>query len=163
MTAFAIRRASPDDLDAYVQILAAGDAAMRQHGNGRWEAGDIAAPRVSTWIASGEAIIADTDNAPAAIMLLQWRDLIFWPERDDGTAGYLHKIAVRPDMAGCGAVAALVAWAETEALQRGRSCLRLDTGPWPRLCAAYLRLGFAEFDRIIVNGRPSVRFEKSLR
>jgi GNAT superfamily N-acetyltransferase len=162
VTDFTVRQASPDDLDAYVEILAAGDATMRRHGNGRWQAEDIAIPRVAAWIASGEAVLALADKAPAAIMLLQWRDLVFWPDRDDATAGYLHKIAVRPDMAGRGATAALVAWAKQQARQRGRRCLRLDTGPWPRLCAAYVRLGFSEVDRIIVNGKPSVRFEQAI-
>lgn len=162
MSAFTVRMATPADRDAFAGILRDGDAAMRRLGNGRWDGADIAPDRVTAWIEAGEAVVALAGEDIAATMLLQWRDLVFWPERDDGTAAYLHKIAVRAGMNGRGAPAALVAFAADEARRRGRTLLRLDTGPWPRLCAVYERLGFCEVDRLTVNGRPSVRFEQQI-
>jgi GNAT superfamily N-acetyltransferase len=136
----AVEAARAADLDAVMRLLNEARAWHRALGVDAWRefdrsriAADIEAHRV--FLASGQAGVCGT------ITLFE-SDTLVWGA-DDAQALYVHKLAVRRDVAGQGIGAAILRWAQDEARSRGRRCLRLDT--WDgnrRMRQYYERQGF---------------------
>ena len=130
-------RAEAADRAAVVAILDEAAAWLAGAGIRQW-------PRSfePTWldpaILEGTVWVARVGGRAAATFQLTWADPL-WD--DDGTAGYLHRFAVRRPYAGLGAsvlehVARLVA-------AEGRTAIRLDCVSWNHsLRAYYARAGF---------------------
>lgn len=95
-------------------------------------------------VAAGELVIGfDGKGAPSACMLLQKSDPFFWPDRPEGSALYIHRVAVRRAEAGRGWPGRLLTWA---AIQGRGLPLRLDCAPRPKLMAVYESIGFVRVD-----------------
>ena len=123
------RRAASDDFDVLYAIML--DAA-------RW----LAARGIDQWtwvekpngvrflrerIENTEVYLAFMKNEPVATVSVQWDDREIWGERGfDGTAGYVHGLAVKRSAAGRGLGAALIDFAAGLTLAEGRHLLRLD-------------------------------------
>ena len=111
--------------------------------------------------AAKELVIGFENSGPAACMLIQTGDPIYWPEKAEGTALYLHKIAVRRAFAGRGWGNRLIAWAVERATKRGLP-LRLDCLPRPVLMNFYRNCGFRPVDDgpVTLGGFTVVRHER---
>jgi hypothetical protein len=161
-----VRYAEAGDAAACAAILAEAAAHMQLVGARAWDAADIAADTIQAHIAAGELIVAESSGVIVASQLLQWRDTLFWPDRDDDAAGYLHKVAVRRSHSGGVATVPLVAFASEEAARRGKRFVRLDCAPLPKLMAVYERLGFTQIDFLKLPELGAdfrvARFEKSV-
>jgi ribosomal protein S18 acetylase RimI-like enzyme len=103
---------------------------------------------VTRAISKGTLQVVEHEGAIVATVTLQWRDVMFWDEREDD-AGYVHRLAVRRDRAGEGFGARVIDWAAQQVRERDRAWLRLDASAdnLP-LCAYYERLGFEHRDDI---------------
>jgi ribosomal protein S18 acetylase RimI-like enzyme len=99
-------------------------------------------------------------NDAIATVTVQWSDRDFWLDRgDDGTAGYVHGLAVRRAHAGLGWGEQLIDHAADRCRQRGRSLLRLDCmADNSQLRAYYERLGF----ELVEQRRVHDRFDSAL-
>ncbi|MFE3872779.1 GNAT family N-acetyltransferase [Kitasatospora sp. NPDC059146] len=79
-----------------------------------------------TWVAAaierGETWLVDVGDKTAGTVTLDWADEL-WADVG-GTAGYVHRLAVRRSARGLGGV--ILAWAEDRARERGAAALRLD-------------------------------------
>lgn len=161
-----VRFAQEGDADDMVSIFAEAALLQRRLSTLFWDANDIDHSYVRRLIAAGEAVIAHADGEAVGIMALQWRDLLFWPDRDDGAAGYIHRLAVRRAWAGGRVTTPLLAFADSEARARAKSFLRLDCAPLPRLCAVYERAGFARVDIVDISQLGAdfrtARYERAL-
>jgi predicted N-acetyltransferase YhbS len=172
MAAFLIRHAAPADIEDSSALLREAGAYMRTVTDLAWRDEDLGPGFVAPLVAANEWIVAQANGCLVGVMSFQPRDLAFWPDRDDGRAFYLHKIAVRRTHAGAGVVEALIAWAAQETRALGRHALRLDCAPRPKLCAVYEGLGFLRLDETDVlwsalgDSRPGalhvVRFERAV-
>jgi len=111
---------------------------------------------VAGWISRGELFVASQACEIVAAMLLWETDSLSWPDRPEGEALFLHKLAVAPGLAGGGLSQAMLDLAQAEARRRGRSWLRLDCVVEPRLCAVYERAGFTFVDRSEMEGYADV-------
>ena len=111
-----------------------------------------------------ELILGYADNEPAATMLLQSSDSVYWPEAAPGSALYIHKVAIRRAYAGQGWLARLIAFAIDDARQRGIARLRLDTILHPKLQSMYERHGFSVLkeEPLLVAGRRMIRMERTV-
>jgi GNAT superfamily N-acetyltransferase len=157
MTGVEVVTASSGDQDAVVAILRAASAAG-------------AGARASTWgrefpdvirdLPDGLVYLARLDGRPVATFVLRWSDERVWGP-DDGEAGYLHRLATHPDVAGRGLGAQLIAAAAGLTRERGRRWLRLDCDrDNGRLRAYYEGLGFAhagDVDCLPRTTRPGYR------
>ena len=123
-----------------------------------WDTAKLGVDVVRPMIMRQEFIAARDGAELIGVMTLQWLDLQFWPDRDDGQAGYLHKIAVRRAWAGQGVPAAMTAWAELRTLDSGRPLLRLDCEPASKLLAIYAALGFVAIDDFQASNEAGERF-----
>jgi GNAT superfamily N-acetyltransferase len=111
-----------------------------------------------------ELVIGYADAAPAATMLLQTADPVYWPEDAPASALYLHKVAVRRAYAGKSWVARMVAFAVDEADRAGVPLLRLDTLLRPKLQAIYESHGFIRLAEppLTIGGRQIIRMQRTV-
>lgn len=139
MTGVEVVTASAGDQDAVVGILRAATAAGA---GGRANTWGREFPDVIRDLPAGLVHLARLDGRPVATFVLRWSDERVWGP-DDGAAGYLHRLATHPDVAGRGLGAQLIAVAAGLTRERGRHWLRLDCDrDNGRLRAYYEGLGF---------------------
>jgi GNAT superfamily N-acetyltransferase len=115
-----IRRAEPDEGPVVLGVLDDAARWLAARGVEQWPAA-FRAEWIEPALGSGEVWLAERAGAAIATVTLQWSDPL-WP--DDGLAGYLHRFAVRRQVAGLGTE--LLGWAATTTRERGRDRLRLD-------------------------------------
>ncbi|GAB3985404.1 hypothetical protein GCM10028807_00580 [Spirosoma daeguense] len=88
---------------------------------------------------------SDTNVAPepAAVLILQWEDPLFWPDVPTNTSGFVHKLAIRRQFSGQNLFLRILDFCRTECLKRGIDTLQLETDATrPKLMAFYERHGF---------------------
>jgi len=71
-------------------------------------------------------VVAYQNHEPAAAMILQWHDPLFWPEIRNNESAFVHKLSVRRKYKGQGFSTALLNYAATLCNQKGIGYLRLD-------------------------------------
>ena len=95
-------------------------------------------------------------------MLVQPLDPLFWPDRPEGEALHVHKLARKRSARIEGGLARpMLDWALKETRKAGLPYLRLDCAPDETLCAIYAACGFTRLD--LVEPKPdfwSWRWEK---
>jgi GNAT superfamily N-acetyltransferase len=113
-------------------------------------------------VRAGEFVTGRIGGRLAACLFLHDCDPLFWPGDPPREAFYVHRLAVARAFAGRGLSFAMLDWAERETRQHGRSYLRLDCEPRPKLLALYRDAGFRRVDAepIEVTGHYVVRHEK---
>jgi GNAT superfamily N-acetyltransferase len=111
-------------------------------------------PWVQGAIYRGETWLVAEDGRISATVTVDWSDPA-WGDAG-GSAGYLHRMAVRRRAAGLGTV--ILDWAAGLARRHDRSALRLDcVASNDRLRAYYEAAGFAWRGDIAVAGAPGQR------
>lgn len=143
---YEVARAAPIDAAIAVSILR--EAALWSLHSGRptWSPDTLSVAAYESAATAGELVLGYEGGKPAACMLLQRRDTVYWPNDPVGEALYLHKVAVRRTAAGKGWVGRLVHWAREDARRVGARYLRLDTLDRPKLLMLYVKLGFRFVD-----------------
>ena len=157
-----VRRAAPGDDATVREILEDAQRWLCDRGIAQWRQ-PFGAAWLAEKIAAGEVFVAWLNGVAVGVVRLLWSDDLFWREREDGNAVYVHSLAVRRARAGLGIGAALLRWAGDRARDRGRRLLRLDCAAEnPVLAAYYLRQGFAPVGTALVGGEAMTLFEKDL-
>jgi len=112
---------------------------------------------------AGELVIGHEGAEPAATMLLQTSDPIYWPSDAPGDALYVHKVGVRRAFASRGWLTRLIDFAAAAARARSIDRLRLDTILRPHLRSMYERHGFTTVleEPLLRNGRQMIRMERA--
>lgn len=123
--------------------------------------------RAQDFVAAAKAdqlVMGYSADRPAAAMLLQTLDPVYWPEVAPDTSLFLHKIAVRREFAGQGWLRRLIDFAVADAGNRGIEWLRLDTLYRSRLQALYAAQGFVPVEEapLMVHGQPMIRMQRRL-
>ena len=104
--------------------------------------------------------VAWVDDTPAASMILQWYDPLFWPDIPADGSGFIHKLCIRRDFAGRNLSTKIVEHAVSECKKKTIDLVRLDTDfANPRLCALYEGMGFVSGGRKRINGRDYALYE----
>jgi hypothetical protein len=148
-----VHRASEADSAEVLDILDEAAAWLRQRGIVQW-------PErfQSSWledaIGRGETWLLRVGDKAAGTLALDWADAL-WADLD-GAAGYVHRMAVRREAAGAGAL--LLGWAADTVRQNGRHLLRLDCVTDNRSLRAYYEArGFVHRGNVPVSGPPGQR------
>lgn len=142
------RTAGEEDLTAVQELLSsAAEWALRRTGVSMWPV-PFPADLLEPPLRRGETVLAVLDGRAAGTFNLAKEDLPAWGPQPP-VAGYLHRLAIRPDLTGRGLGVALLREAEARVLRWGRSKLRLDTlASNGRLVRYYRDLGFHEVGRV---------------
>ena len=108
-----------------------------------WEDGELDADQIRREVTSGMFHLAVIDGEPAGAIRFQLEDQLFWPDRPQGEAAFVHRLIARRTFKGRGVAKALLAWAVGHARAQGRGLLRLDCDAnRPKLRALYESCGF---------------------
>jgi protein-tyrosine phosphatase len=159
-----VRLAGEEDLSAVLAILTDASGWERSHGiEDPWPF-PFPADRVAPGLSRREVFLAYSESeAPIATVSLSWEDPRFWGERPPD-AGYVHRLAVRPDHLGRGIGRTLLEWASERIHDSGRQFLRLDClARNDRLCRYYRDAGFEARGTVVVDGFECARFERPTR
>jgi GNAT superfamily N-acetyltransferase len=157
-----VRPARPEDTGTVADLL---DEATRWVGELGYEQWPLPFPRdeLAGAITRGEVYVVEDENDPVATVTLLWEDPTYWGDQPPD-AVYVHKLAVRRDRSGRGIGAAIVAWANAEAVEAGRDFLRLDClRDNPGIRDYYEQLGFEHRRDLIRGGRPMSLYERQVR
>ena len=110
-------------------------------------------------ISRGETWLVEIGDKVAGTVTVDWSDPL-WADAA-GTAGYLHRMAVRRWASGLGAV--VLDWAAASARRRGVDALRLDCVQSNRgLRSYYQARGFVHRGDVPVGGAPGQRHDDGL-
>ncbi|MFB6893049.1 GNAT family N-acetyltransferase [Kitasatospora sp. NPDC056327] len=149
----AFRRAAGEHTHEVLGVLDEAAAWLGGKGVRQWPA-RFGAHWVEGAIARGETWLVDVDGEPVGTFTLDWADPM-WAELG-GTAGYVHRLAVRRRVPGLGAV--ILDRARETARERGVDALRLDCVRHnERLRAYYEGRGFVHRGDVPVDGPPGER------
>jgi len=145
--------AGPGQLADVLTVLDEAAAWLQGRGIAQWP------PRFEpSWVTGaigrGETWLVKVGGTVSATVTLDLADPV-WDDID-GSALYVHRMAVRRPAAGLGAV--VLRWAAGVARERGRAALRLDcVAANTKLRAYYERAGFAYRGDFTVAGAPGQR------
>ena len=163
MTHPAIRLATADDAAAAVAVLHEAARWLIDTDRRLWEPHELELQPILDRAHAGELYVADDGGAVVALMLVQTRDELFWPNDPPGEASYLHRLAVARSHAGTGLAGRMIEHAAFVAERRGNAFLRLDCETRPALLSLYARHGFDEVDRGIFHTFHLARLQRRLR
>lgn len=154
-----VRRASSDDISDVILVLDEAAQWLASLGVEQWPS-RFELDWVSPSIDDGCTWLVRLDDRLAATLVLDWSDPIW--EAIGGSAGYIHRLAVRRHAAGLGSH--LLAWAAGEVFARDRRLLRLDcVASNRRLRGYYEAAGFQHRGDVQVGGVPGQRFDAATR
>jgi GNAT superfamily N-acetyltransferase len=152
-----VRPAAADEVDVVLGLLRSASAARGEPQSRTW---GTRFPDVERDLPKGRVWLAVLDGDPVGTFVLRFSDERVWGP-DDGRAGYLHRLATRPDVAGQGLGARLLDEASKLISVRGREWLRLDCDRGNRrLRSYYEELGFqhvGDVDEVARSTRPGHR------
>lgn len=95
--------------------------------------------------------------------VLQWYDPLFWASLQENESGILHKLAVCRESAKKGYGSKLIESAELICKERNIKWLRLNCGTFRnKLRDFYESNGFKMVDRVFIDNRDQIRYEKFL-
>jgi len=157
-----VRPAHREDENTVAELL---DEATRWVGELGYEQWPLPFPRdeLAAAIARAEVYVVEDEGDAVATVTLLRDDPLYWGERPPD-AVYVHKLAVRRDRSGRGIGAAIVAWANAEAVEAGRDFLRLDClRDNPGIRDYYEQLGFEHRGDLILGGRHMSLYERAVR
>lgn len=147
--------ARTDQVDDVLSVLDEAAARLRGQGITQWPA-RFEPSWIEGAIRRGETWLVEVDGTIGATVTVDWSDRV-WSDVG-GSAAYLHRMAVRRQAAGLGAV--ILAWAARVARQHGRDALRLDCAASNnRLRAYYEAAGFIHRGDATVAGAPGQRLD----
>ena len=153
------------DLLVVSEILTEAAHWLIDRGEPLWQPEDLVPARLRSQLQEGSLHVARHAGETVATIAFQWQDRLFWPDVLEGESAFIHRLAVRREVAGTGVAAALIAWAEERAREAGCKWLRLDCSARHEGLGRYYEA--AGFERHsageIIVGYPFVRYQKRLR
>ena len=144
-----VKRAAAGDFDAVYAIIAEAAAWLQSRDISQWNwfltdpGKDFIRHRIET---AETYLVLDPRAQPVATFTVQWDDEMIWgPRGKDGTAGYVHGLAVRRRAAGIGLGLKMLEWSSNLIAQKSRRLIRLDCmAKNESLCNYYRRAGFTD-------------------
>ncbi|GAA4952186.1 hypothetical protein HD597_005398 [Nonomuraea thailandensis] len=158
-TAVTLHRASPAHAAEVLDVLDEAAAWLRRRGVTQWPE-HFESSWIDGAIERGETWLAHLGATAVGTLTLDWSDPL-WTDIG-GTAGYVHRMAVRRQAAGLGAL--LLDWAADAAGHNHQRFLRLDcVASNGRLRSYYEARGFVHRGDVLVGGAPGRRHDDGPR
>jgi len=143
MDGITIRQAAAADVAIVDQMIREAAAWVDALGVVMWEDGELDAARIRAEVTRGMFFLALVDGEVAGAIRFQLEDALFWPDRPEGEAAFVHRLVARRAFKGRGVARALLEWAKGHARAHGRGLLRLDCDAnRSKLRALYESCGF---------------------
>ena len=143
MDGITIRQATAADVAIVDQMIREAAAWVDALGVVMWDDGELDAGAIRADVTGGRYHLALIGGEAAGAIRFQLDDPLFWPDRPEGEAAFVHRLVVRRAFKGRGVARALLEWAVGHARAHGRGLLRLDCDAnRPKLHALYESCGF---------------------
>jgi GNAT superfamily N-acetyltransferase len=108
-----------------------------------WKLEDLSEKKMLQQNSEENFVVAYVAGKPAATMILGWEDPIFWPDIENNTSGFIHKLSASRKFAGKNIAVKLLHYAEKKCQEKNIPYLRLDClGKRSKLCEYYEKNGF---------------------
>jgi GNAT superfamily N-acetyltransferase len=131
-------------------IIREAAAWLIERGRPLWRLEDLTEENILAGILPEQVHVGWVNDEPAAAMILQWQDALFWPQAGPDSA-FIHKLSVRRSFAGQCIAFQMLDWARQQAIRQGKTYLRLDcAADRPILCSFYEKYGFHQVARRMV-------------
>jgi ribosomal protein S18 acetylase RimI-like enzyme len=157
-----IRKATFEDLDGIMMLIAAVVPIMNAAGNFQWDSNYPNRQVFENDINKNQLWVADVDRAIAGVAAIttdqdpEYAD-VGWDINE--LAIVTHRLAVSPQHRGLGIGSALLQQAEAEALSRRINFLRIDTNSNNKITRQlFPKLGYEFAGEISLGFRPNLRF-----
>lgn len=150
--------AKPEDLDFVCYLFEEAMAFQKRKGYPVWLGYDRGA--LAREIEEGKTYKILVGNVVACTFSALFSDKIYWREKDQDDAIYLHRIVVNPMLRGQSHFAKVLAWAKAEAAKKGRRYLRMDT--WaanPKIIKLYEGYGFRFIENYTTPDTEEISFQ----
>ncbi len=142
------------------QVLSAAALHLVSKGQALWGAAETSQAAVEGHVREGLYHAAFDDEGPVGVFRFQLADPHFWPDIQDGTSAFIHKLAICPRKQGHDLAQTLLRHACELTRQHGRRFLRLDcVSARPKLRAVYERFGFRHHSQKTLGDGVFERFE----
>lgn len=150
----------PAALPDLCPVLRASALSFEQRGLPMWTPDSLTPEQLNAQYLGGQGYLGCLGGQPVAAMILIPHDEQFWPEKPEGEALYLHKLAVHPAWQGRKLGAQMLTAAVRLTLAAGRPWLRLDTAAERlKLRAIYEAQGFVCVREGRMDGWPAAWYE----
>jgi GNAT superfamily N-acetyltransferase len=138
MDGITVRQASAADSRSVEAMIREAAAWVDALGVVMWEDGELDAEQIAADVRAGMYYLAVIDGEVAGAIRFQLRDALFWPDRPEGEAAFVHRLVARRVFKGRGVARALLEWATKHARAQGRGLLRL-AARWDRTTCRGMR------------------------
>lgn len=148
-----------NQMEEFSSILTEAAEWLRSKGEEMWTTEQVSAQSLFSEYAPDDMFLGYLDGVPAATMILQEDDDLFWPSTPKGESLFLHKLSVRRRFADSGLAVEMLNCAKLEAKRRGKNFLRLDcAADREKLCRFYESQGFAKVREQVMFGQWQTAF-----
>jgi GNAT superfamily N-acetyltransferase len=155
--------ADESSVETFADVLIKSAEWLNLIGKSMWNTNDLTAQELLKKYRLQEMKLCYDDEKLIGVYVLQWNDPLFWPELEDYKSGYLHKLAVCSEYRGHDYGNELIKSAELLCKENDIEWLRLNCGTFrPRLRNFYEKAGFKMLDRVFIDNRDQIRYEKKL-
>jgi GNAT superfamily N-acetyltransferase len=152
---------SDADVNLACDIMVEAADWLAARGQSLWNREALVPEKIRPMPEDGTLFLARLNDRPVGAFLLLFEDSFFWPDMPIGQALYLHKLVVRRAVAGTGVSRQLLEHAVGQTRSAGRSFLRLDCAPRPKLCAFYESAEFRYHSDRYIGSFAFRRYERS--
>lgn len=129
-----------------------------------WKVKDLTANELLKKYDINEMKLCYENGNLIGVYILQWYDPLFWKELNKNECGILHKLAVCREYSGMGYGKKIIESAELICKKQGINSLRLNCGTLrARLRNFYESVGFEMVDRVFIDSRDQIRYQKSIK
>jgi len=150
-----IRKAQPGEETSVLSLMREAALWLQEKGIPQWQGvlGSQGQEIANYRVKEGTAYLAELNRKNAGTISIQWEDPFSWGKKGtDGSAGYIHGLAISRHFAGKEVGKEILKWAE-ETIRAQKPLVRLDCmAENPRLCRYYEDAGFSKIGQ---NSFPS--------
>lgn len=132
-----------DRLDDFITVLREVGQWLTDSGQVLWDMDDLSVGTLVDDYTRDNCYVMYVDEVPAATFILQWKDPLYYDNVPDGTAGFVHKVAIHRRFAGQNLFQPMLDFCLDAAQKKGVREIQLETDATrPKLMAFYERYGF---------------------
>jgi GNAT superfamily N-acetyltransferase len=154
-----IRAISENELEEFSSILKEAALWLKNNDQEMWSVSQLSIESLLKNNSVKEMFIGFLNNEPAATMIIQEEDTLFWSDENKNDSLFLHKIAVRRKYAKFGLSQEMIHWAKVRAKSLNKSYVRLDcAADRPKLCKFYESQGFRNVGEKVMFGKYPTAF-----
>ncbi len=129
MTTYTFRNDQPGrgTANEFLNILREVGQWLVDSGQEMWEIDTLTAENLVDDYTRGNCYVMYADDTPAATMILQWKDPLYYGDVPDNTAGFIHKVAIRRVFAGQNLFRHMLTFCQQQCMERGIYEIQLET------------------------------------